>query len=116
MSSRDGCFRRRVDRRGSGGVGCEGLAAGFLVDDTGRRGITDTGLEPSGDADSGAGTVGAGTGVEAVGTGDSCSSEVGPRECAGLRASAYGPVGLSGTRLGWVTVTCVFFSSGAGMR
>ena len=51
-----------------------------------------------------------------LGTGDSCSSEVGPRECAGLHASACGPVGLSGTRLGWATVTCVLFSSGAGMR
>ena len=30
----------------------------------------------------GAGTAGTGTGVEAVGTGDNCSSEVGPRECA----------------------------------
>ena len=65
----------------------------------------------------GAGTAGTGTGAEAVGTGDSCSSEVGPRECVGLRASAYGPVGLSGTRLGWATVTCMLSSSsGAGMR
>ena len=72
------------------------------ADVAGRRGITDTGLEPSGDADSGAGTAGAGTGVEAVGAGDSYSIEVGPWECAGLlthlciRAC---PVGLSGTRL-----------------
>ena len=113
-----GCFCTRVDRhcQGSGGVSCEGSASDFLVDVAGRSGITDTGLEPSGDADSGAGTAGAGTGVEAVGTGDSYSSEAGPRECAGLRASAYGPVGLSGTRLEWATVTCVLFSSGVGMR
>ena len=52
---------------GYGGVGCEGSAAGFLVDVAGRSGITDTGLEPSVDADSG---------VEAVGAGDGCSSGV----------------------------------------
>ena len=61
-----GCFRTWVDChcQGSGGVSCEGSASDFLVDVAGRSGITDTGLEPSGDADSGAGT----TGVEAVGT------------------------------------------------
>ena len=116
-SSRTGCFCTQVDHQGSGGVGCKGSAADFPVDLTGRSGITDTGLEPSVDADSGAGTAGAGTGVEAVGTGDGCSSGVGPRECAGLRTSAYGPVGLSGTRVGWTTVTCMLStSSGAGMK
>ena len=59
-----GCFRTRVDRQGSGGVSCEGSASDFLVDVASMSGITDTGLEPSGDADSGAGT----TDVEAVGT------------------------------------------------
>ena len=144
-SSRTGFFRTRVDVRGGDGVGCEDSAAGFLVDVTGRSGITDARLEPSEDADSGTGTGGTGTGVEtvgtctggtgtgveavgtgtdgtgtgveAVGTGDSCSSGVGPRECAGLRASADGHVGLSGTRVGWATVTSVLSSSsGAGMR
>ena len=130
-SSRTGFFLTRVDVRGGDGVGCEDSAAGFLVDVTGRSGITDARLEPSEDADSGTGTVGTGTGVEtvgtgtggtgtgveAVGTGDSCSSGVGPRECAGLRASADGHVGLSGTKLEWATVTCVLSSSsGAGMR
>ena len=66
---------------------------------------------------SGAGTAGAGTCVEALGTGDSCSSEAGPRECAGSIASTCGPVGLSRTRVGWTNVTCVLSSSaGAGMR
>ena len=91
------------------------LQASWLMSQT--SGITDTELEPSVDADSGAGTAGAGTGVEAVGTGDGCSSGVGPRECAGLRTSAYGPVGLSGTRVGWTTVTCMLStSSGVGMK
>ena len=67
-SSLAGCFRTRVNRQGSGGVGGEGSASDFLVGVAGRSGITDTGLEPTGDADSGAGTTGAGTGVEAVGT------------------------------------------------
>ena len=116
-SSRTGFFRTRVDARGGDGVGFEDSAAGFLTDVTGRSGITDARLEPSDDADSDTGTGGTGTGVEAVGTGDSCSSGVGPRECAGLRASADGHVGLSGTKLEWATVTCVLSSSsGAGMR
>ena len=68
-SSRTGFFRTRVDVRGGDGVGCEDSAAGFLVDVTGRSGITDARLEPSEDADSGTGTGGTGTGVETVGTG-----------------------------------------------
>ena len=115
-----GCFHTRVERRGSGGVGCEGSAAGFLADVAGRSGITDTGLEvePSEMLTLVLlTTAGAGTGVEAVGAGDGCSSGVCPREFAGLWASAYGPVGLSGTRVGWTAVTCVLSSSsGAGMR
>ena len=62
-SSQTGCFHTWVNCWGSGGISCEGSAAGFLVDVAGRSGITDTGLEPSRDADSGAGTTGAGTGV-----------------------------------------------------
>ena len=59
-SSRAGCFDTWVDRQGSSGVGCEGSAAGFLADVAGRSGITDTvtELEPSVDANSGAGTAG----------------------------------------------------------
>ena len=57
-SSQAGCFHTWVDHQGSSGVGCEGSAAGFLVDVTGRSGIIDTELEPSVDANSGAGTAG----------------------------------------------------------
>ena len=76
QSSRVGCFRTWVERWGSGGVGCEGSAASFMVDVAGRSGITNTELEPSVYADFGAVTSGAGTGVDAVGAGDGCSSGV----------------------------------------